>query len=371
MAGIVPAFLAAGGDQLIGKEEGPFRFDPFEGGQFLPFVMQAADVFHHGLMAIAQKAFVAIAAAEISADAFAGALHQLGVFDGPGGVAHHRQAGAVGFLAGGFPGQQSLQGTPQAHQRSLGDLHQQAAIAMAAKEIEAVKRLQGGLGHADGAGIALGQAMVAFVAAFPDAVIGDAIGPSDVINEVLDEVRLVATAHHREATPSELRQLEKKERGGIQLQMAPAVVGHHRVAGAGVVFGVEGIKRVKGRLEPLHLVGLAHHGVEQAPHQRQHPLLEFPGPCCGVALEAAMRHRQTPNALDGVDAVAHPGVAVIAMHGVGCAGRQEAGDGMLPAQHHPFDRCVQALQQGFARLPLIEIGGNGLRQNHDLQVDQI
>ena len=59
--------------------------------------------------------------------------------------------------------------------------------------------------------------MVAFVAAFPDAVIGDAIGPSDVINEVLDEVRLVATAHHREATPSELRQLEKKERGDAAL----------------------------------------------------------------------------------------------------------------------------------------------------------
>ena len=62
-AGVLPAFLAAGGDQFKGQKQRPLRFNPFELGELLRLVMKTIDVFHGGLMAIPKKAFVAIRAA--------------------------------------------------------------------------------------------------------------------------------------------------------------------------------------------------------------------------------------------------------------------------------------------------------------------
>ena len=54
---------------------------------------------------------------------------------------------------------------------------------------------------------------------------------------------------------------------------------------------------------------------------------------------------EPPDALDRVNAIANPGIAVIAMHRVGRAGGEQAGDRMLATQHHPRDRVIQLQQQ--------------------------
>ena len=134
--------------------------------------------------------------------------------------------------------------------------------------------------------------------------------------------------------------------------MAPAVIGHHRLARVGVELGVDGVEAIEAVLEALHLGGLAQHGAQQPPHQLQHPLLELEGAPAGAA-QAAMGDRQTPDALDRIDAVAHPGIAVVAMHGVGGAGGQQAGDRMLAAEHHRLDLAIELPQQ----LPGLALGG--------------
>ena len=130
--------------------------------------------------------------------------------------------------------------------------------------------------------------MVALVAPLPDAVIPDPVGPRHVVHQVLQEVALVAGLHHHQAGAGELCQLQQKESGGIELQMAPAVIRHYRCAASGVVFGVQCVERFKAVFEALHLVGLAQHGVEQAAHQLQHPLLQFKHTGGGTA-QAAVR----------------------------------------------------------------------------------
>ena len=100
MAGVVPAFFAAGGEQFVGQKQGPFRFDSLEGGQLIALVMQPADVFHHGLVAVTEESLVAIGTAEFAANPFTGAGDQLGILNGPGGIADHRQTGTIRFLAG-------------------------------------------------------------------------------------------------------------------------------------------------------------------------------------------------------------------------------------------------------------------------------
>ena len=72
--------------------------------------------------------------------------------------------------------------------------------------------------------------------------------------------------------------------------MAPAVIGHHGFAAAGIEFGVQGIERIQAGFKPLDLAALAHHGVEQPAHQLQHPLLQFVGPA-GRSLLSAVGHR--------------------------------------------------------------------------------
>ena len=73
-ARILPAFLAAGCDQFEGQEQGPFRLDALELHQFLGLVMQPADILRGGLMAIAEKALVAVVSAQFPADAENGAF---------------------------------------------------------------------------------------------------------------------------------------------------------------------------------------------------------------------------------------------------------------------------------------------------------
>ena len=98
--GLTPAFFAAGRDQLIGQEQGPFAFDVLELGQFLPFVVQSVVVLDDGLVAVPAEALVAVGPAQFGADLVAGALHKGAVFYCPGRVANHREAGRIDFFAG-------------------------------------------------------------------------------------------------------------------------------------------------------------------------------------------------------------------------------------------------------------------------------
>jgi len=146
------------------------------------------------------------------------------------------------------------------------------------------------------------------------------------------------------AGAGELGQLQQEQAGGIELEVAPAVVGHRRVARVGFELGVDGVEPVEGVLEALHLRGLAQHRVHQAAHQQQYPLLQFEGAPVGAPL-APVGQGQPPHALDRIDAVADPGVAVVAVHRVGGAGRQQTGDRMLALQHHRLDLAVELFQQ--------------------------
>ena len=142
--------------------------------------------------------------------------------------------------------------------------------------------------------------------------------------------------------------------------MAPAVVGDNRLARVGVELGVDRIEAIEAGLEAFHLGGLAQHGAQQAPHQLQHPLLKLEGAPAGAAL-AAMGDCQPPDALNRVDAVAHPGIAVVAVHGVGGAGGQQAGDRMLAIEHHCLDLAIELQQQLVGRRgSLAGEGGAGI-----------
>ena len=61
--GLLPTLLHAGGHQLKGQKQGPLAFDAFKASQLFGLVMQPRAVLHHGLMAIAAEAAVAVAAA--------------------------------------------------------------------------------------------------------------------------------------------------------------------------------------------------------------------------------------------------------------------------------------------------------------------
>ena len=343
LARLAPALFAAGGDQLVGPEQGPLALEVLELGQLFALVMQAGVVFDHGLVAVPPEALVAVGAAQIAADLGPGALGQPGILDRPGGVADHRQAGGVDLLAGRFARQQAPQGPAQAHDRIVGDHQGGAAIAVGPVEVQALEGLQGGLDQADRAGVALGQAVVALVTPLPDAVIGHPVGAGHVIDQVLNEIPLVAGLDHHQAAAGQLGQLQQVQGGGVQLQVPPAVVGHHRFATAGVELGVDRIEPIQAVLEALHLGGLAQHRVEQSAHQLQHPLVQLKG-AAAVAVQVAVGQGQAPDALDRIDAVPHPGVAVVAVHRVGGAGGQQACDRMLAGQHHLLDLAVDRLE---------------------------
>ena len=104
-------------------------------------------------------------------------------------------------------------------------------------------------------------------------------------------------------------------------------------------------------------MGLAQHRVEQAPHELQHPLLQLID-AGGGATQAPVGQGETPDALDRIDAVPHPGIAVVAVDVVGGAGGEQAGDRVLALQHHLIDLAVQFLQvlPGFSGTQLQRCG---------------
>ncbi len=81
----------------------------------------------------------------------------------------------------------------------MGDHQTAAAITVGAVEIESLQGLQSGLDQANRAGVALWEAVVAFVAPFPNAVVGYAVRTGHVVHQVLHEVALVAALHHHQA----------------------------------------------------------------------------------------------------------------------------------------------------------------------------
>ena len=109
---------------------------------------------------------------------------------------------------------------------------------------------------------------------------------------------------------------------------------------------MKGVEGVEALLEALHLVGLPHHRAHQTAHQGHHPLLQLPGAPAGLPLLTAVGQGQSPNALHRIDAVPHPGIAVVAMDGVGGAGREQAADRVLPIENHPLDGLIQTLKGG-------------------------
>ena len=317
-------------------------------------------------MAVAAEALVAVSAAEFTPDACAGALNQARVLDSPGRIADHREAGAVDFLAGGFPRQQALEGPSQTHDGAMGDQDLGAAIAVFAVEVDAIEGFERCFGHADRAGIALRQPVIALVAPFPDAVVRHPVSPGHVVHQVLNKCRFVAVVDQGETAAGQLCQLQQEQGRGIDLQMSPAVIRNHWLPAGAVVFGMQGIEWIQAALEAFHLPGLAHHRVEQSAHQVHHALLELPAALAGP-LHPAMRCRQAPHTLNGIDAVPHPGIAVIAMHGVSRAGRQQSADRVLALQHHGIDRLIQAVQP----LQLLDLVFScRLRQNHGVKRDR-
>ena len=197
--GLLPTLLHAGADQLKGQKQGPLAFDAFKASQLLGLVVQACAVLHHGLMAIAAEAAVAIAAAQLPVDGGLGAGAQLITLNTPRGVANYRQAPAIDLLAGRFPRQQSLQGAPEAQHRIGRHPKDVAAVAMGPKGIQASTGLQGRFHQANRAGIALGGAVVALVAALPNAVIRHPVGAAEVIDQVLHKGGLGRIGHHHQA----------------------------------------------------------------------------------------------------------------------------------------------------------------------------
>ena len=177
----------------------------------------------------------------------------------------------------------------------------------------------------------------------------------------------MAVVDQGEAAAGQLCQLQQEQGRGIDLQMSPTVIRNHGLPAGAVVFGMQGIEWIQAALEALHLPGLAQHRLKQAAHQVQHALLKLPGPAAVLAVLSTVGDGQSPHALNRIDAVPAPGIAVIAMHGVGCACRLQSADRVLALQHHGLDRLIQAVQ------PLQLLGlvfSCRLRQNHGVKRDR-
>jgi len=63
-----------------------------------------------------------------------------------------------------------------------------------------------------------------------------------------------------------------------------------------------------------------------------------------LPLLTAVGQSQSPDALHRIDAVPHPGIAVVAMDGVRGAGGEQAADRVLPIENHPLDGLIQTLK---------------------------
>ena len=60
------------------------------------------------------------------------------------------------------------------------------------KQARAVNRLQSCLGQTDGRGVDFNDTIIGLAPAFPDSIIGDAIGRAEIMDQVLDEVDFIA-----------------------------------------------------------------------------------------------------------------------------------------------------------------------------------
>lgn len=192
---------------------------------------------------------------------------------------------------------------------------------MGAEQIDPIQGFQCGLGHSDGTGVSFRESVISLVPSFPDAVIARAVRLGDVMHEALQEICFITAADHGQSGLGQLGKLQEEQGCCIQLQMPPSVISHHGVSAVAVVFRVEGIKRVKAVFEPFHLVGLAHHRAQQPAHQGQDPFIQLPAAAGSFAETPSMRDGEGPDALHRIDTVTNPGIPVVAVHGVGRAGR--------------------------------------------------
>ena len=177
------------------------------------------------------------------------------------------------------------------------------------------------------------------VATFPDAEVGRAVGACQVVHQVLNKGEFVSLPHDGQARHAHARQHEHEERRRVDLQVAPVGIAHHRLAGAGVVLGVQRIERILRVLETLDLGRLAHHRRQQAAHQAQHAVVQRG---CANRVDVAVGQSQCPHGKNAVDVVAHPGMGVVAVHRDGSAGRQQAGGEVL-ARHNDCLRLGREL----------------------------
>ncbi len=74
------------------------------------FVVESRALLEHRLVAVPQKPFAAVIAAELTENIVAGARHQVFVTDCKSRIADDAQKGAVGFLRERFTRQQRDQG---------------------------------------------------------------------------------------------------------------------------------------------------------------------------------------------------------------------------------------------------------------------
>jgi hypothetical protein len=85
-------------------------------------------------------------------------------------------------------------------------MHLGAAIPAGSVQVKAIQGLQSGKGEADGTGIDFRTTKVNLVAPLPNAVVRDAVGPADVINQVLNEGDLDRTPNQVNASGNHLSQ---------------------------------------------------------------------------------------------------------------------------------------------------------------------
>ena len=218
-----------------------------------------------------------------------------------------------------------------------------AAIAAGAIQIEPIQGLERGKRHSDGAGVDFAITAIDLVAALPNSVIRRPVSAANVVDQILDERDLHGTPDQVNSSRDHLCQREQVERSGIELEMAPLVVGGNRLAESGVVFSVQGIERVLCVLESLNLCRLAHHRREQPAHQPDHCVFEFAAPTI-IGRMAPIRERQAPYGINAIDVIANPGIGVVSVHRYRRAGRQEAGHRMLPRQNYRLNRLKVTLE---------------------------
>ena len=312
-------------------------------------------VFEHGLVTVAQEALAAVAALQLVDDQRAGAHSKRRVVHREGRVADDRQQRRIGLLRLGLARQQRLQRF--ARQRNVVGQHMHRRRP-ARQRLEPGDGLQRSLGHAERAGVDFGQTLVAFVAAFPDAEVGCAVGACQVVHQVLHEGHFVGVAHDGQARGAHLRELQHEDRRRIDLQVAPFSVADDGLAGRGGVLRVQGVERVLGVLETLDLLCLPHHRREQPAHQLHDRPFQFGG---AFGVLAPVCQRQHPHGEDAVDVVAHPGVGVVAVHRGRGAGRQQARRGILAREDdllHLVEDAVELLATG------TDLGGGARRLFH-------